>query len=83
MFLEIFRFELRDQFRQPLFWLSAMLFFLLAFGAVTTDAVQLGGALGNVNRNAPFVIMQLLLIMSILGVFVTTAFVASPILRDF
>ncbi|GMR13632.1 MAG: M1 family metallopeptidase [Gemmatimonadota bacterium] len=83
MFLEIFRFELRHQFRQPLFWLSAMLFFLLAFGAVTTDVVQLGGAIGNVNRNAPFVIMQTLLIMSILGVFVTTAFVASPILRDF
>ncbi len=83
MFLEIFRFELRHQFRQPLFWLSAILFFLLAFGAVTTDAVQLGGAIGNVNRNAPFVIMQTLLVMSILGVFVTTAFVASPILRDF
>ena len=46
MFLEIFRFELRYQFRQPLFWLSAMLFFLLAFGAVTTDAVQLGGLTG-------------------------------------
>ena len=63
MFLEIFRFELRHQFRQPLFWLSAMLFFLMAFGAVTTDVVQIGGAIGNIHRNSPFVIMQLLLVI--------------------
>ena len=83
MFLEIFRFELRHQLRQPLFWLGGLIFFLLAFGAVTTDAVTIGGAIGNVNRNASFVIIQLLLVFSILGVFVTTAFVAGPILRDF
>ena len=83
MFLEIFRFELKYQLRQPLFWLAALLFFLLAFGAVTTDAVTIGGAIGNVNRNSSFVITQLLLVFSVIGVFVTTAFVAGPILRDF
>jgi ABC-type transport system involved in multi-copper enzyme maturation permease subunit len=50
---------------------------------VTSDAVQIGGALGNVNRNAPFVIMQMLLVMSIFGVLTTTAYVASAINRDF
>ena len=34
------------------------------FGAVTSDAVTIGGAIGNVHRNAPFVIMQLLIVMS-------------------
>ncbi|MCY4030177.1 MAG: ABC transporter permease subunit [Acidobacteria bacterium] len=82
MLAEIFRFELRYQLRQPVFLLAAAFFFLSAFLAVTTDAVVIGGAIGNVDRNAPFVIVQLLLVMSLMGVFVTTAFVASPVLRD-
>ena len=82
MLAEIFRFELRYQLRQPVFLLAAAFFFLSAFLAVTTDAVVIGGSIGNVDRNAPFVILQLLLVMSLMGVFVTTAFVASPVLRD-
>ena len=82
MLAEILRFELRYQLRQPVFLLAAAFFFLTAFLAVTTDAVVIGGSIGNVDRNAPFVILQLLLVMSLLGVFVTTAFVASPVLRD-
>jgi ABC-2 type transport system permease protein len=82
-FWEIFRFELRYQLRQPLFWIASFFLFLMAFGAISSDAVQIGGSIGKVNRNAPFVIQQLLLILSLLGVFVTTAFVASTVLRDF
>jgi len=83
MFREIFRFELRYHLSSPLFWLSSLVFFLLSFGAVTTDAVVIGGAIGNVHRNSPFVIMQIMLVMSILGIFVTTAFVAGAVLRDY
>ncbi len=80
---EIFRFELRYQFRQPVFWVSSFFFFLLTFFAVSTDAVVLGGSIGKIHRNAPFVIMQLMLVMSLLGIFVVTAFVAGTVLRDF
>jgi ABC-2 type transport system permease protein len=80
---EILKFELRYHLRQPLFYILFVIFFFLTFGAVTSDAVQIGGALGNVNRNAPFVIMQMLLVMSIFGVLTTTAYVASAINRDF
>jgi ABC-2 type transport system permease protein len=80
---EIFKFELKYHLRQPLFYILFVIFFFLTFGAVTSDAVTLGGALGNVNRNAPFVIMQLLLVMSTFGVLTTTAYVASAINRDF
>jgi ABC-2 type transport system permease protein len=83
MTFEIFKFELKYHFRQPLFYILFVLYFFFTFGAVTSDAVQLGGALGNVNRNAPFVIMQLLLVMSTFGVLSTTAYVASAINRDF
>jgi ABC-2 type transport system permease protein len=80
---EIFKFEVKYHLRQPLFYILFVILFFLTFGAVTSDAVQIGGALGNVNRNAPFVIMQFLLVMSTFGVLTTTAYVASAINRDF
>jgi len=83
MLLRILAFEVRYQVRQPLFWVASVLFFLLTFGAITTDAVQLGGSIGSVNRNAPYVIFQMLGIMTVIGTFLTTAFVAGSVHRDF
>ncbi len=82
MVAEILRFEVRYHLRSALFWLSAIVLFLLTFGAITTDAIQIGGAIGNVNRNAPFVIMQVVLIMGMIANFVVIAFVAGAVLRD-
>lgn len=83
MLWRIYLFELRYQLRQPLFWLVALLFGLMTYGAVSSDAVTIGGSIGNVHRNAPFVILQLLLVMSVIGIFALTAFVASAAVRDF
>ena len=80
---EVFRFEVRYHLRQPLFWVVAFVFGLMTFGATTSDAVVVGGAIGNVHRNAPTVILQMLGVMSVLGIFVVTAFVASSVQRDF
>jgi ABC-type transport system involved in multi-copper enzyme maturation permease subunit len=80
---EIFRFELRFHLRNFLFYIAFILFFLMAFGGVTSDSIQIGGSVGNVHRNAPFVIMQFLLVFSVFSVFTTTAFVASSALRDY
>ena len=79
----IFAFEVRYQLRQPLFWFAAAFFFLLTFGAVTTDVVSIGGSIGSVNRNSPFVLMQILLVMTVIGTFLTTAFAANSVYRDF
>lgn len=83
MWNAIFRFEVRYHLRQPLIYLITLLFGLMIFLAVTTDGVQIGGSIGKVHRNAPLVIMQLLTIMSVIGLFVVTAFVASSAQRDF
>jgi len=83
MFKAIASFESRFHLKAPLFYILLLVFFLLTFGAVTSDAVTIGGAVGNVNRNAPYVIMQFLLVMSIFGILTTTAFVANSIHRDF
>ena len=82
-FLEILRFEARYQLRNPVFPITAVLFFLLSFGAIATDSVVIGGSIGSIHRNAPFVITQILLVMSVIGVFATTAFVASAVQRDY
>jgi ABC-type transport system involved in multi-copper enzyme maturation permease subunit len=83
MFKAITSFELKYHLKAPLFYILLLVYFLLTFGAVTSDAVTLGGAVGNVNRNAPYVIMQFLLVMSVFGILTTTAFVANSIHRDF
>jgi hypothetical protein len=83
MFGEFFRFELGYQLRQPLLWLIALVFALLAFGATSSDAVQVGGAVGNVYRNAPTVIISQLGVFTLLGLFLITIFIAGALLRDY
>ena len=67
MFRSIILFEIRYHLRQPLFWLVGALFALMTFGATTSDTVRVGGAIGNVHRNAPFVILQMSAVLSIIG----------------
>jgi ABC-2 type transport system permease protein len=81
MFGTIAAFELRYQLRSPVFWVGALLFFLMAFGATTSDSIQIG-ARGNVHVNAPFIIVQTLAVMGVFGIFVSTAFVAGAVIRD-
>ena len=82
MFREFLRFELRYQLRSPLPWLIALLFGLLAFGGMTSDEIQIGGAIGNINRNAPSVILNYLVTFSVLGLLAAILLVAQPLLRD-
>jgi len=83
MILEFFRFELREQLRSPLLWFLAALFALLGFGAAASDAVQIGGGIGNVHRNAPIVVAQWLTLFTLLGMLIVPIFVSGALLRDF
>ncbi|OZB58590.1 MAG: hypothetical protein B7X33_06520, partial [Lysobacterales bacterium 13-68-4] len=83
MFLEIFRFEWRQQLRSPLFWLVAAVFGAIAFALTSTDAVALGGATGNVWRNAPMVTIKLMSVLTVFSIFLVALFVAGAALRDF
>jgi ABC-2 type transport system permease protein len=82
MWREFFKFDVDYQLRQPLLWICAVLLALMAFGATTTDAVQIGGAIGNINRNAPVVVVKLLGAFSLLSMFIVTIFIAGAVLRD-
>ncbi len=81
MFGKIASFELRYQLRNPVFWVVAILFFLLTFGSMTVEQIQIGSG-GNIHKNAPIAIAQTHLILSLFFMFVTTAFVANVIVRD-
>ncbi|MGH8216812.1 MAG: ABC transporter permease, partial [Rhodanobacteraceae bacterium] len=83
MFREIFRFELRQQLRSPLFWLIAFALAAVAFGVASSDTITLGGGIGNVHRNAPYVVAKMLGEFSVIGLFLITIFVAGAALRDF
>ncbi|SHG65257.1 M1 family aminopeptidase [Massilia sp. CF038] len=82
MWREFFKFDLAFQLRQPLLWVCALVMALMAFGASTSDAVQVGGAIGNINRNAPLVVARLLGAFSVLSMLVVTMFIAGAVLRD-
>jgi len=82
MWQEFFRFDLRYQLRQPLLWIVAVALAAIAFLSAGSDAVRIGGAIGNVHLNAPVVIANQLGILSLIAMFMVTVFIAGAILRD-
>jgi ABC-type transport system involved in multi-copper enzyme maturation permease subunit len=83
MLRAIFGFELRQQLKSPLFWVIALAFAAFAFAAAGSDHIQVGGGVGNTHRNAPYVVVHLLMFFSVIGMFLVAVFVAGAALRDF
>jgi ABC-2 type transport system permease protein len=81
MLRHVAAFEARYQIKSPVFWVGCLIFFLLTFGSVTVDQIQIGSR-GNVNINAPFAILQTLAILSLFMIFVIVAMVAGVVIRD-
>jgi ABC-2 type transport system permease protein len=52
MLLGIAGFEIRYQLRNPVFWVSIAIFFLLGFGITASENVSIGTP-GAVHENAP------------------------------
>jgi ABC-2 type transport system permease protein len=83
MLLHLLGFERRQVLRNGVFWIVALVFGAMAFAIMTTDAVSIGGGIGNTHRNAPYVIVQTLGNFTVLSLFLVTVFVAGAALRDF
>src|SRR5690606_25523049 len=49
----------------------------------SSDAVQIGGSIGNIHRNAPTVVATLMTAFTMLGLLVITLFISNALLRDF
>ena len=81
MFGKIASFEFRYQLRQPAFWVIAIVFGLMAFGAVASDNISLGSG-GNVHKNAPYSLAIAHIIFNVFFMLATTAVVANVVARD-
>ncbi len=81
MLMKMFAFEWRYFTRQPSFYVTSLIFFLLTFFATVSENIQIGGG-GNVLYNGPFSIAQTLLIMGLFSMFLVVNFVASTATRN-
>ena len=77
----IIGFEIRYQLRNPVFWVSMAIFFLLGFGLTASENVSIGTP-GTVHENAPYAIAVATAAFVQFYLFVTTAFVANALVRD-
>ena len=81
---EIFKFELQYRAKRPATYIYFGIMFLMAFLAITTDVIQVGGSAGQVKENAPTTIGFFLIILSVIpGLLLVSAVMGVPILRDF
>ncbi len=74
-------FEIRYQLKNPVFWVSVMIFGLIGFGMSASDNVSFGTP-GSVHENSPFAITFALGILALFYLFVITSFVANAVVRD-
>lgn len=81
MLLDVARFELKYQLRNPVFWVSLFFFFLFGFGVTASETLNIGTP-GTVHENAPFAIASMIALASQFYLFVVTSFVANAITRD-
>ncbi len=82
MFKDFFFAELRYALRQPMVYIFLLLMALLTFGATASDNVVIGGAMGNVYKNAPHVITQFTAILTIFGLLIAAAYFNTAALKD-
>ena len=83
MFGALFAFELRGHFRRPVTWLYVAIIFLLAFFALSTEAVLVGTAMGKVKKNSPYSLAQMYAILLTIGQIITSALVGTTVMRDY
>lgn len=83
MFKEIFSFEFKSHLKRPMIYIFTLVNFTLAFMATISDKVRIGGANDAVFSNSPYVILSTSLLMTLIGIFTTTAFINTATLRDF
>jgi ABC-2 type transport system permease protein len=69
--------------KSPMTWIFFAINTLLIMGAVSSDSINIGGGVGSVHKNAPFVIQSYYGVMSLIGLLMTTAFMNAAANRDF
>ena len=77
------RYEWKQWLRSPMTWIFLLITSLLIFGAVSSDNIQVGGAVGSIHKNAPFAVQQYYMTISLICLLMTTGFMTATANRDF
>ncbi|PWA06673.1 ABC transporter permease/M1 family aminopeptidase [Flavobacterium laiguense] len=77
------RYELKYWLRTPMIWIFLFINTLIVFFAVGSENVTIGGSIGNIHKNSPFVVEQYYGILSMICLLMTTAFMNATANRDF
>ena len=83
MFWQIVTFELRYRLKRPATYIYFFLFFGLAFLFVAMPDISFGESGEKLFRNAPVLILQLMLALMMFGSIVCAAIMGVPVYRDF
>ena len=67
----------------PMTWIFLFINTMLVMGAVSSEYVTIGGGVGSVHKNAPYVVQSYYGVMSLICLLMTTAFMNSSANRDF
>ncbi len=81
--LEFIKFELKYRFKRPVTYIYFAIILVMSFVAIATDAVRAGGSGGKVMENAPNILAVMMLVIMIFGIFITSAVMGVPVIRDF
>jgi len=82
MLKEFFFLEIKSALKAPMVYIFTFLIALMSFMAVVSDNVVIGGAIGNIYKNAPHVITQFVSTFSLIGILFAVAFFNNAALRD-
>ena len=77
------RHEWKYWFSSPMTWIFLLINSMLVMGAVSSDNINIGGGVGSVHKNAPYVIETFYGTMSLICLLMTTAFMNAAANRDF
>ena len=83
MWKEIVSFELAYRKKRPATYLYFAILFLMGFLMVSTSAIEMFGAGGQLKENGSLVMLKLHTTISLLSIFIISAVMGVPIIRDF
>lgn len=82
MFFDLIKFEFNYFKKQPSFYITILIFFLISFIAMVTD-IHLGVFNENVYYNSPFAIGKFIVSMSFIAMFLLANFIGNTATRDY
>ena len=83
MFKIFFLSEIKSTIKQPMVYIFLSLIAALVFGATVSEQVTIGGSIGNVYKNSPYIITTYTGVFTLISLLIAAAFFNNAALRDY